>query len=598
MIGVGHLIKSEFKQALQFLSEGLTLTKRAKDLEGEALALLNIGSVHYRQYQLAQAKEYYERALELYKLRGDKRGVANCFNNIGNIYIDQANYPLALQYQTKALAVYEEIKFDLGIASANSNIANIYESLGNYPKSLDYHFRTLALREKLNDKLGISVVYNNLGSVYSKLGDIDKAIDYHEKSLAIRRSIGDVYGQSRSLYNLGYNYQGTDTAKSRKYLLESLELAERIGNRKEVGSVYQVLANLQYQQGNIERAISLYLKAWAVAKYLQERLKLSTVAGHLALAYADQGNWKLADSMAQSSLQIAQATSHLANVKVAYQMLYTINKRQGKYEAALRYVELFKQVNDSVTTVEKAKQIANLETIAELDKKEKEIELLQKNQLLLSKDNALQRAARTVIEKQQQVERLKALAQFENDRRKKDSLQRLAREAQVEADQLRIEEARSRVEKNANAEFLAVEQQRARLLLTVLILSLIVVILLTILFVLAQRNNASLRNANYTIAEQKSEIEAMNENLEKLVADRTEALLQRTKQLEDYAFFNAHALRGPIATLLGLFQVLKTEKDPSERRRLLEHVNQTAEKIDHVVHELQSIVADEEVKKR
>lgn len=50
-------------------------------------------------------------------------------------------------------------------------------------------------------------------------------------------------------------------------------------------------------------------------------------------------------------------------------------------------------------------------------------------------------------------------------------------------------------------------------------------------------------------------IEELNQSLEQRVEARTTELLKRNKQLEDFAFINAHRFRGPVCSLLGLIQL-------------------------------------------
>lgn len=56
-------------------------------------------------------------------------------------------------------------------------------------------------------------------------------------------------------------------------------------------------------------------------------------------------------------------------------------------------------------------------------------------------------------------------------------------------------------------------------------------------------------------------IEQLNQSLEQRVVERTDELTKRNKQLEDFAFINAHRFRGPVCSLLGLIQLAEL-KDP------------------------------------
>jgi light-regulated signal transduction histidine kinase (bacteriophytochrome) len=78
--------------------------------------------------------------------------------------------------------------------------------------------------------------------------------------------------------------------------------------------------------------------------------------------------------------------------------------------------------------------------------------------------------------------------------------------------------------------------------------------------------------------------------LETLVKERTKTLEERNKQLEEYAFYNAHVLRRPISTLLGLYKVYQMEETEEGRQEVLSHLNHVVEELDVVVRQIQGIL--------
>ena len=85
------------------------------------------------------------------------------------------------------------------------------------------------------------------------------------------------------------------------------------------------------------------------------------------------------------------------------------------------------------------------------------------------------------------------------------------------------------------------------------------------------------------ILAQAEEIRGINENLESLVKERTIELERKNKALEEYAFINAHELRGPVASILGLINLMQKLKLSEDEKVYLEHLQQSAKKLDAVV---------------
>ncbi|HYC84019.1 MAG TPA: two-component regulator propeller domain-containing protein [Chryseosolibacter sp.] len=98
-----------------------------------------------------------------------------------------------------------------------------------------------------------------------------------------------------------------------------------------------------------------------------------------------------------------------------------------------------------------------------------------------------------------------------------------------------------------------------------------------------QRQNDEIQAQNEEISAQAEEIKGINENLETLVHARTAELEQKNKALEEYAFINAHKLRSPVASILGLAHLMtKTNLDP-EGKEINLRLQQAVDELDDVV---------------
>ncbi len=98
-----------------------------------------------------------------------------------------------------------------------------------------------------------------------------------------------------------------------------------------------------------------------------------------------------------------------------------------------------------------------------------------------------------------------------------------------------------------------------------------------------QRNTEEIQAQNEEIMAQAEEIQGINENLEMLVKERTAELEKKNKALEEYAFINAHKLRSPVASILGLLNLLKKMELIEEASIIRDHLQKSAVKLDEVV---------------
>lgn len=98
-----------------------------------------------------------------------------------------------------------------------------------------------------------------------------------------------------------------------------------------------------------------------------------------------------------------------------------------------------------------------------------------------------------------------------------------------------------------------------------------------------QNQNEEIKAQNAEIQAQGEEIKGINENLENLVLERTAELEKKNKALEEYAFINAHKLRAPVASILGLTNLLRKLPASPESKDVLEHLQISADKLDDIV---------------
>jgi signal transduction histidine kinase len=98
-----------------------------------------------------------------------------------------------------------------------------------------------------------------------------------------------------------------------------------------------------------------------------------------------------------------------------------------------------------------------------------------------------------------------------------------------------------------------------------------------------RERTSEIQRKNEEIQTQAEEIKAINESLERRVHERTDELQRKNKALEEYAFINAHNLRSPVASILGLINLLSMAKLDRDGVELVNHMKTSAERLDNVV---------------
>lgn len=90
-----------------------------------------------------------------------------------------------------------------------------------------------------------------------------------------------------------------------------------------------------------------------------------------------------------------------------------------------------------------------------------------------------------------------------------------------------------------------------------------------------------------------NELTALNENLEKIVSERTEKIKSQLNQMVKYAHMNSHEVRGPLARILGLLQLLDKEKDEVQREEIIKKINDDSTELDIIIKKMNRILEKE-----
>lgn len=105
-----------------------------------------------------------------------------------------------------------------------------------------------------------------------------------------------------------------------------------------------------------------------------------------------------------------------------------------------------------------------------------------------------------------------------------------------------------------------------------------------------QKQQEEIVAQNEELRSQQEEIVTINNRLEELLNERTTRLEVKKQQVTDYAFFNAHELRRPISTILGLQEVLRLTPDNDQRLEIIGKLMVCVAELDAAVRKSQRLL--------
>jgi serine phosphatase RsbU (regulator of sigma subunit)/Tfp pilus assembly protein PilF len=279
------------------------------------------------------------KGIELAEKINDKPKVALFHNAIGMFYLQKTDYALALQHHLTSLKIRENLLLKKEIAISMNNIGLVYQKIGNFEQSLNYFQKALEINKELKNKEGISLNLGNLSIIYSEQKDFEKAILFAEKSLQEKRKLNDSASISATLSNIGnIYYEIQEFDNSLKYLSEALIISKKINDMKGVAIRLINIGELYKKKNNIDSAYIYF----------------------------------------NSSLDISKKINDLELTAKNYRALSDIFYERKKYKEAYEYHKKFFTLSDSIFNQKVSEQISEMSAKYETEKKQKEIELLNK----------------------------------------------------------------------------------------------------------------------------------------------------------------------------------------------------------------------------
>lgn len=305
----------------------------AKATYSRGMAFFYLGSYDSSIY-------YWNKAVDLFTRQGNDKRVGDCLQNIGKIYELNGNYITANENYQESLKIFEKLNLYDRVANTLNVIGSLNNLLENFQIAETYFVRALNMYSQLIQQtpgnnyvqLGYGVTHNNLGMIKSRRHEFSRAISYFEKAEQSFRAIPDTFYLAFVLHNLGSVYSDTGNFKqSEKYFLESEKYNQSLENIQLKVMTLSAKGDLRIRQGNVPGALHLY----------QESLKL---ADEIRMTRLILNNYK--------------------GMSDAYKML-------DDYVNSLLYFEKYSVLKDSLLTQSKYKQIMELQTMYETEKKEK-----------------------------------------------------------------------------------------------------------------------------------------------------------------------------------------------------------------------------------
>jgi signal transduction histidine kinase/CRP-like cAMP-binding protein len=431
----------------------------------------------------------------------------------------------SLEYALKATHTAEKLRDKHGLAEAQSAVGTTYRLSDRYDSALATFNRTYTLFGELRDSNACAETLCNIGNTHQSRGEYARALEEYFRALALYEAQHNKHGIALASANIGMAYMLIGQfATAHKYHERALAL--RMEKQETVAMAYSL-----YFLGNLHQAEQHYDSAHLFYNRGLELFESNRVAHGVALTLGELGRVYLAER------RYDEAQTTLLNAYLRFQDL------ADKRSAARALTALATARNNIRKPIEAIDNALQALSIAE------EIGALREKrdacQALSEAHDSLGHTSETLFW-------LRRFLRLNDSLFNNDGTQRIAALQLEYAAEQKNEEIR-----HLQAQQLA-EEAQARTTRNGLLLGIsgLAIALFAVVnrYRLKRRSEYTLRETNTRIIAQGRELEAQNEELKKLNAEKNEFL-----------GIAAHDLRNPLANIVTVGSLMREELETHER---------------------------------
>ncbi len=365
--------------AYQYSQQAIGLANKINYKIGLADAWLAQGTAQQFRSHLQQALQLFQQAGEVYLQQKKEDDYANAIDQTGKIYYLLSKYNEALSNYEKAEKIYQKKNNLAGLGTVYSNMSIAYQDKGEKDKAITYMLDALRISEQRNDK-NVGVIENNLGKLFFEIRNFPEAKNYLSRSVRSCLAEGNYIDAGKAQLNMANVFiTEVDYTKGIEYLDAAKTSFEKGNFKRGVQACANNIGALYIRQGKYEQAIAPLQQALSIARESKSYSGVALIEQNIGYAYTLMGKYP----PALEWLTKAEETAKLGTDQYTFGEIYLhralLDSALGNFQSAYFYKSKYQQISDKLLNEKVARQVNELQTKYDTEKKAHQIELLSKD---------------------------------------------------------------------------------------------------------------------------------------------------------------------------------------------------------------------------
>jgi CHAT domain-containing protein/Tfp pilus assembly protein PilF len=238
------------------------------------------------------------------------------------------------------------------IAEALNGVGTALYSQSKSAEALEIYQQGIGIATEIGDDDLAARILGNMGTVYMfNLDDHLKGRGLYQKSFVLAEKVGNKKVMGSALSNIATSYlPESDYVEALRFAKRALALFEQIGEVGRVAGTTMTIGLIHLQQGNSAESIPFFNKSFELHRSVNDKRRMATVLWNLGLAYEDQADYAKSMATYQRSLAISEEINYtrgIAGVLVNVGRIYGL---QGDYDQALSVANKALALSESINS--------------------------------------------------------------------------------------------------------------------------------------------------------------------------------------------------------------------------------------------------------
>ena len=351
--GTTWMTLGDYVQRIIAYEKALDLIRTTGDVNGEGLALMNLGFSHSEAGEYDSALKYLDQAAAKFTAVSNKYYESMVYWSIAGIH-DSLGMP------EKALKFYLLADRVSGSSQHILPVADVLDRLGRYNEALKLYRKLERSQLRHSDRFGLSNIYRALGVHFMRQKRFKTSIIYLRRSLQVNARLNESHtarsSAASTLAILGDVYARMGNAASAiKTLLEAREEFSRMGDGEAEADVWISLGNRYIETGEFEKARDSFLHAVTLYKLSGNRTGQAEVFDSLRNVFGLMNNQRIAIAFGKKAVNEFQSlrseikgmspeirASYMKTVESAYRELADLLIAEGRLAEAQEILAMLK----------------------------------------------------------------------------------------------------------------------------------------------------------------------------------------------------------------------------------------------------------------